>query len=307
VLVPDGSGLLVIGRQVLTDFSKEIDLLCMDSNGDLVIVELKRNKTPREVTAQALDYASWVETLDSARIQEIAAGYLPGNKSLRDAFEEAFVDAEFPDVINGGHSIMVVASSVDDSTERIIRYLSSKGIKINFVRFQMFKSDGEEYLARTFTVSVDEAEQNARRGPTKHTRQLKTLEFRLEKCVNDAEKAFIRERLDDPAQVFDNNKVAILYQFGGKSRFRVRARTDHMHVTQKGRFPDDITFWKSQLVSPEIGPRDNGNSLGFGLSAVSDFQNFQKFMKGDAAKINWLPKANSDTENEDDENGEEQN
>lgn len=80
-----------------------------------------------------------------------------------------------------------------------------------------------------------------------------------------------------------------------------------MHVTQKGRFQDDVTFWKSQLGSPKIGPRDNGNSLGFGLSAASDFQNFQKFMKGDAAKINWLPKANSDAENEDDENGEDQN
>jgi len=39
--------LLVIGRQVKTAFEKFIDLLCIKRNGDLVIVELKRDKAPR--------------------------------------------------------------------------------------------------------------------------------------------------------------------------------------------------------------------------------------------------------------------
>ena len=51
VLAPD---LLVIGQQVETDDGKFIDLLCIDDEGSLVIVELKRHKAPREVTAQAL-------------------------------------------------------------------------------------------------------------------------------------------------------------------------------------------------------------------------------------------------------------
>ncbi len=36
--------LLVIGQQVGTAFGKFIDLLCMDSDGGLVIVELKRRQ-----------------------------------------------------------------------------------------------------------------------------------------------------------------------------------------------------------------------------------------------------------------------
>lgn len=48
-------GLLVIGCEVETDFGGFIDLLCVDVAGDLVVVELKRDKTPREITAQALD------------------------------------------------------------------------------------------------------------------------------------------------------------------------------------------------------------------------------------------------------------
>ena len=51
-------GLMVIGRQVVTGFGGVMDLLCIDRNGDLVVVELKRGRTPRDVTAQALDYSS---------------------------------------------------------------------------------------------------------------------------------------------------------------------------------------------------------------------------------------------------------
>jgi len=48
--------LLVIGRQVRTAFEKYIDLLCVKRNGDVVIVELKKDKAPREVIAQVLEY-----------------------------------------------------------------------------------------------------------------------------------------------------------------------------------------------------------------------------------------------------------
>lgn len=34
--------LLVIGRQVRTDFGSEIDLLCLDNAGDTAVIELKR-------------------------------------------------------------------------------------------------------------------------------------------------------------------------------------------------------------------------------------------------------------------------
>jgi RecB family endonuclease NucS len=41
----------VIGRQVKTSAGKYNDILCMDRDGDLVIVELKKALIPREVTA----------------------------------------------------------------------------------------------------------------------------------------------------------------------------------------------------------------------------------------------------------------
>ena len=66
------TNLLVIGRQVQTDFGGIIDLLCIDNVGDIARrIELKKGKTPREVAAQTLDYASWVKNLSSRQIMKI--------------------------------------------------------------------------------------------------------------------------------------------------------------------------------------------------------------------------------------------
>jgi hypothetical protein len=50
--------LLVIGRQVVTEYSGRVDLLCVDQEGTLYAVEIKKERTPREVVAQAMDYGT---------------------------------------------------------------------------------------------------------------------------------------------------------------------------------------------------------------------------------------------------------
>ena len=155
---------MVIGRQVTTDFGGVIDLLCLDSSGDIVIVELKRGKTPREVTAQALDYASWVTDLSHQRITDIANDYLPQNKLLETAFQETFGE-ELPETLNEGHSVLIVAESMDSSTERIVKYLSAQGIRINVLTVQHFSSeDGKELVAQTFMIEPSEATEKVRTG-----------------------------------------------------------------------------------------------------------------------------------------------
>jgi len=155
------TALLVIGRQVPTDFGGYIDLLCLNPQGDTVIVELKRDKTPREITAQALDYASWVNDLSRERITDIANRYLGSRGPLEEAFKGRF-GIELPDVLNESHQIAIVASVIDLSSERIIKYLSEvHGVNINAVTFQCFvNSSGPKFLARVFLIEPNEVELN---------------------------------------------------------------------------------------------------------------------------------------------------
>jgi len=157
------SDLLVIGRQVDTDFGGFIDLLCLDYNGDVVIVELKRDKTPREVTAQALDYASWVADLSNDKITDIANGYLGEKGPLANCFRTKF-ESELPEILNDHHSMVIVASEIDGRSERIIRYLSDNyGVGINAATFQYFQNgDGKEMLSRVFLIDPTQVEYSTR-------------------------------------------------------------------------------------------------------------------------------------------------
>jgi hypothetical protein len=152
--------LTIISSQVITDFGKRIDILGMDSMGDLVIVELKRSMTYREVIAQAFDYASWVSKLDSDEIYEILNSALPGKfSSLEDFYLKRF-NQQPPESFNENHKILIVGTRVDDSTRRILNYLSPRmNVLINAITFNYFKdASGLEFLARSFILPEDEYE-----------------------------------------------------------------------------------------------------------------------------------------------------
>lgn len=172
-------GLLVIGRQVPTDFGGFIDLLCLDRAGDVVVVELKRDKTPREITAQTLDYGSWVKDLSNQRITAIAEAYL-GQGKLEEAFK-SHLGADLPETLNENHRLLIVASQIDASSERIIKYLSdSYGVNINAATFQYFKEEnGSEVLARIFLIEPSQVEDRAKvaskRRPYLTYEQLETI------------------------------------------------------------------------------------------------------------------------------------
>lgn len=163
-------GLLVIGREVATDFGGYIDLLCIDVHGDVVMIELKRDKTPREITAQVLDYGSWIVDLSNERVSSIAQAYL-GEGGLESAFRKRF-GTDIPETLNADHRMLIVGSHIDSSSERIIRYLSnSHGVNINAATFQYFKeSDGMELVARVFLMEPNQVDLHTRSKGTSKRR-----------------------------------------------------------------------------------------------------------------------------------------
>jgi hypothetical protein len=146
--------LLTIGSQVHTAFGKKIDLLAMNPEGNLVIIELKRGKTPREVVAQTLDYASWVKDLSFDDIADTFRQY-NNNKELEEAFQDKF-GVQLPEELNNQHEMIVVCSSLDSESERIINYLSLYKVPINVVFFKYFKQNDKEFLTRSWLINPNE-------------------------------------------------------------------------------------------------------------------------------------------------------
>ena len=156
---------MLIGRQVMTAYNKAIDLLALDSTGSVIIIELKKYKTPREVVAQAIDYASWVQQLDSSAIanvfQKFAHEYLHSSRSLDQAFHEKFGSRLDENDLNSSHQIVIVSSELDSSSERIVKYLSNSNVPLNVVFFRVFRDGERRYLSRAWFIGPAETQERA--------------------------------------------------------------------------------------------------------------------------------------------------
>ena len=142
---------MLIGRQERTGQGGIIDLLAIAPDGSLVLIELKRDRTPRDVVAQALDYASWMEEL---KAEEIAAIYrrFKAERSLSNDFMARFGQPLDEDTLNQSHQIVIVAAQLDDSTERIVAYLNKRDIAINVLCFQVFAHGPDQLLSRAWLL-----------------------------------------------------------------------------------------------------------------------------------------------------------
>jgi hypothetical protein len=151
---------MLIGRQEDTGNGGRIDLLAIAPDGTLVLVELKRDRTPREVVAQALDYASWVERLDAEHIAAIYSRFRLG-RSLSEDFLAHFGQPLDEDALNDSHQIVIVAASLDASSERIVGYLNDRGVAINVLFFQVFDHGTTQLLSRAWLIDPGDVQVQA--------------------------------------------------------------------------------------------------------------------------------------------------
>ena len=147
-----GDDLFVISKQKSVQGVGRLDLIAIQPEGQLVIVELKRDKAPRATVAQALDYAAWLDKVSTDELFQIAEDYL--HRPLSEAFVDRF-GKEMPAISPKNHRILLVSSTLDASAERIINYLAiSCFVDINAIFFRYAKlSTGQKILARSVLVA----------------------------------------------------------------------------------------------------------------------------------------------------------
>lgn len=158
--IVENGQLLIIGRQVTTNLGSFIDLLAIDRQGDVVVIELKRNRTPRETVAQALEYASFVEKLGYEQLEDILRTYT-GDESVNLAqyHREYFVLAsDEASVFNREQRIVIVGQIITPEIRQTSAFLRNKGIRVTCLEFTFFKSNDGQRLLSTDIVIGKEAD-----------------------------------------------------------------------------------------------------------------------------------------------------
>jgi hypothetical protein len=150
---------MLIGRQENSPYAGRIDFLAIAPDGSLVLIELKKNRTPREIVAQAIDYAAWVESLTADKIAQIYQRFSNGG-NLDEAFHTRFGVPLDEETLNESHQIILVATELDNASERIINYLNARDIAINVIFFQVFQHGADRILSRAWLIDPGETQAN---------------------------------------------------------------------------------------------------------------------------------------------------
>jgi hypothetical protein len=176
-----GTDILIIGEQVYTK-SGPLDFVAIDNNGNIVVVELKRDKLARVVLAQAIDYASDLATWDIDKLSEVCMSYT-GN-SLEDHISANFENIEIDDLtINQTQRLLLVGFSIEEQLNRMIEWLSNNfDMSINAIVLNYVKtSNGTELLSRTVTIPEEVAKEKTSKKKFKIEMSNEPGEYELDK------------------------------------------------------------------------------------------------------------------------------
>jgi hypothetical protein len=148
--------LVILGCQVVSPYGKKIDILAINSSGDLVIIEFKHHKPDHEVISNVLDLATWIKELCYDELTYIINTYCKSDyKNAKEFFYAAFNKNIEESEFNIEHQMIIVGSEIDESTVRIIKYLAKEPyfLNINAVNFNYYRaSNGNEFLTQSFIL-----------------------------------------------------------------------------------------------------------------------------------------------------------
>ncbi len=191
-----GEELLVIQKEFdgFADTRERLDLLALDKDGQLVVIENKRDDSGRDVVWQAIKYAAYCSSLKKAEIVNIFQQYLDRYCKGSNATESicAFLEEEELDsvVLNPGNQqrVMFVAANFRKEVTSTVMWLLGHGVRAQCFRVVPHTFRDELFLdlqqiiptpeAADFMIGMatKETEEKASLGTQQQTQKLR-LEF----------------------------------------------------------------------------------------------------------------------------------
>lgn len=162
-----GEDLLFIQKEFdgFDDTKERLDLLALDKNGNLVIIENKLDDSGRDVTWQALKYASYCSTLSKTQIKDIYQKYLSKHHSASENAEEKILEFleedDFDEIqLNQNQRIILIANHYRKEVTSTVLWLMTKyNLSIQCFKVTPYKFNQQIFLDIEQIIPVKETEE----------------------------------------------------------------------------------------------------------------------------------------------------
>lgn len=161
-----GEDILIIQKEFngFSDTNERLDLLGIDKQGNLVIIENKLDDTGKDVTWQALKYASYCSTLSKEQIISIYQKYLDKlgkNESAEENLTEFFNGTNFKEISISGQTqrIMLVAGHFRKEVTSTVIWLMSYKLRIQCFKVIPYEFGDQLFLKIEQIIPMKDAEE----------------------------------------------------------------------------------------------------------------------------------------------------
>jgi hypothetical protein len=144
------------------DSKRRIDLLGIDRDGNIVVIELKRDETGAHMELQALRYAAMVSTMTFLQAVDIYQRYLDRSEDAKNAegelrnflnWQEEGKEAVFPNDVR----IVLAAANFSKELTTAVMWLNQRDLDIRCVRMKPYKLDQTVLLDIEQIIPLQEA------------------------------------------------------------------------------------------------------------------------------------------------------
>jgi len=158
---PLGDDLLVLAEEYADweDSQRRIDLLCLASDGDLVVVEIKRTEDGGHMELQAVRYAAMVSSMTLDQVVHTfarTAGIDHDVARTRVHGHLASSGGQEP-TLSGDVRVVLVAADFGRELTTAVLWLNKRDLDITCVRMRPYRADGQVFVDIVQVIPLPEA------------------------------------------------------------------------------------------------------------------------------------------------------
>lgn len=286
--------LLIIGKEVILPSDIRLDLLAIDKKSNLVILELKRDTSGKNVDWQAIKYASYCSSFSNTDIFRQFAEYLGTNEDEAKTKIEEFIDAENFENLNEGQRIILVSKEFHSDVVSSVLWLRDYGIDVSCVKLTPYSDrNGNLFIVPNKIIPLPEAEDYLVKKEKKQKEIIRSKQssFSLEKSEYEDEKlkqeirSSLTRKSDLTPRIIEFLKILLSEnkKFNRKElKKKLLEKGIGEEIGQTGRYLSNISQFLTKKSTPhfrQIISFETGGSTGEVKNNYYVLENYRELLK----------------------------